>query len=110
MIDEILEYPYNGIIKRVLQSSGDEDDTEIVLYEGIMDEHMVEEENGVTLQTAKYVISIPLTKDENDRWIIPKKGDKIILNEYDDTLHFTVDNSEPSQIGGVSIYSTRISW
>ena len=108
--DEILEYPYQGTITRLIEVNGDEDDTEVTLYEGVMDEHMVTDNEGRVLQTSSYIISIPLTKDENDNYIVPKKGDKITLERYGETIQFVVDNSEPSQLMGVSIYSTRKVW
>lgn len=108
--DEILEYPYSGTIKRVIQGSGDEPDEEVLLYEGAMDEHMVTDEEGRTLQTANYIISTPLTKDELGKWIVPRKGDKIEINRYYETFSLNVDNAEPSQLGGVSIYASRNSW
>lgn len=108
--DEILEYPYYGTISRIVEGSGIEDDVEIVVYDGIMDEHMVTDEEGRTLQTSNYIISIPLTKDENEEYIVPKKGDKIVLTRYSEVFELTVDNAEPSQIGGVSIYAARNTW
>lgn len=108
--DEILEYPYTGTIIRVIQGKGSNPDTEVVLYDGVMDEHMVTDEEGRTLQTSSYIISIPLTKDNNGNWIIPRKGDKISITRYGETFKLTVDNAEPSQIGGVSIYAARNSW
>lgn len=108
--DEIPEYPYIGTIKRVVQGKGDNPDTEVTLYEGVMDEHMVTSEEGHTLQTSSYIISIPLTKDKNDKWIVPRKGDKISITRLDETFSLTVDNAEPSQLGGVSIYASRNSW
>ena len=107
---EILEYPYRGTIKRVVQGKGDNPDTETLLYDGVMDEHMVTSEEGRTLQTASYIISIPLVKDASGKWIVPRKGDKIEIVRYDETFTFTVDNAEPSQLGGVSIYASRSSW
>ena len=108
--DEILEYPYSGTIKRVVQGKGDNPDTETLLYEGVMDEHLVTSEEGRTLQTSSYIISIPLTKDDEGAWIVPRKGDKIELARYGETFSLTVDNAEPSQLGGVSIYASRNSW
>ena len=129
--DEILEYPYSGTIKRVVQGRGRNEDSEYILYQGVMDEHMLTAENGKTLQTSSYIISIPLVKGSaasqmksfdssfnNDfdarvgaaGWVIPKKGDKIEIARYGETIAFVVDNSEPSQLGGVSIYATRNSW
>ena len=108
--DEILEYPYQGTITRLIEGQGDEEDTEVTLYEGVMDEHMVTDNEGRVLQTSSYIISIPLTKDENDNYIVPKKGDKITLERYGETILFVVDNSEPSQLMGISIYSTRKVW
>lgn len=107
--DEILEYPYQGQIKReTLDELGKK--ATIVIYEGIMDEHMVTDDEGRTLQTSSYVISIPLTTDDNGKHVIPKKNDVITLTRYDEDLEFTVDNAEPSQLGGVSIYATRKDW
>ena len=37
---EILEYPYEGTITRTIAGKGMQPDTEIVVYEGVMDEHM----------------------------------------------------------------------
>ena len=108
--DEILEYPYQGSIKRLVEGHGDEDDIEIVIYDGVMDEHMVTDDEGRVLQTSSYIISIPLTKDDNDNYIIPRSGDEISLVRYGEPLRFVVENAEPSQIGGVSIYVTRKSW
>lgn len=108
--DEILEYPYQGTIMRVIQGKGSNKDTELLLYSGVMDEHMVTDEEGKTLQTSSYIISIPLTQDSNGNWIVPRKGDKISITRYGETFNLTVDNAEPSQLGGVSIYATRNSW
>ena len=110
MRGEILEYPYTGIITRVIEGSGREPDTTITVYEGVMDEHMVTDEEGRTLQTSSYIVSIPLTQDGNGEWRIPRKGDKISITRYGETFSLTVDNAEPSQLGGVSIYSSRNSW
>lgn len=105
---EILEYPYQGTIKRIVE--GENNDYEVLVYEGVMDEHMVSDEEGRTLQTASYIISIPLTQDENGDWIVPRKGDKISLTRYGETFDLIVDNADPSQIGGVSIYAARNTW
>lgn len=110
LVDEILEFPYTGTIKRVIQGKGSKADQEVLLYEGVMDEHMFESEVGKTLQTSSYIISIPLIKTESGEWVVPRKGDKIELVRYGETIKFTVDNAEPSQLGGVSIYSSRNSW
>lgn len=108
--DEILEYPYSGTITRTIEGSGREPDITITVYDGMMDEHMATDEEGKTLQTASYVISIPLTKDEKGNWKVPRKGDKISITRYGDTFDLTIDNAEPSQLGGVSIYASRSSW
>ena len=110
MREEILEYPYFGRISRVIQGSGDEDDEEVLLYEGAMDEHQVTDEEGHTMQTSSYIVSIPLTQDESGKYIIPKKGDKIEITRFGETFALTVDNAEPSQLGGISINASRNSW
>ena len=106
--DEIMEYPYKGVITRTVE--GETDDEIVTVYDGVMDETMMTDDEGRVLQTASYVISIPLTQDTNGAYIIPVKGDDIRLVRYGQTLEFTVDNAEPSQIGGVSIYATRKNW
>lgn len=108
--DEILEFPYTGTITRVVKGTGRNEDTALTIYDGVMDEHMQTDEEGRTLQTSSYIISIPLTKDSNDNWIVPQKGDKISITEYGITFNLTVDNSEPSQLGGISVYASRNSW
>lgn len=108
--DEILEYPYRGTITRVIAGKGMQKDTELVIYEGVMDEHMMTDEEGRTLQTSSYIISIPLTKDDSGQWIVPRKGDKISLTRYGETYTLTIDNADPSQLGGISIHASRSSW
>lgn len=108
--DEILEFPYTGTITHVIRGKGMEKDQRVIIYEGAMDEYMATDEEGRTLQTASYLISIPLTKDGNDEWIVPRKGDEISITRYGETFTLTVDNADPSQLGGVSIYASRNSW
>ena len=107
---EISEYPYTGNITRVIAGRGREEDTILMVYDGVMDEHMVTDEEGRTMQTSSYIISIPLTKDSNGDWIVPRKGDKVSITRYGETFTLTVDNADPSQLGGISIYATRNSW
>jgi len=108
--EEIMEYPYTGTITRTIAGKGMNPDTIITIYEGVMDEHMVTDEEGRVMQTSRYIISIPLTKDANDKWIVPIKGDKVSVTRYGETFTLTVDNADPSQLAGVSIYATRNSW
>lgn len=108
--DEILEYPYVGTITRVIEGTGRNPDVTLTVYEGMMDEHMVTDEEGRVLQTASYIISIPLTKDSEGNWIVPKKGDKVEITRFGETFLLTVDNAEPSQLDGVSLYCSRNSW
>ena len=113
--DEILEYPYKGVITRTVENEETGETEEIVIYSGVMDEHMVTDEEGRTMQTASYIISIPLTKQGCDcgcceEWGVPRKGDSILLERYGETFELTVDNAEPSQLGGISIYAARNSW
>ena len=108
--DEISEYPYTGTITRTIAGKGMQPDIVITVYEGVMDEHMATDEEGRVMQTSSYIISIPLTKDESDNWIVPRKGDKISLNRYGETFNLTVDNADPSQLMGVTIHATRSSW
>lgn len=106
--DEILEYPYTGVITRVVE--GTDTDEVVEIYNGVMDETMVTDNEGRALQTSSYIVSIPLTKDDQDNYIIPLKGDEISLERYGQTVEYTVNNAEPSQLGGVSIHVTRKEW
>ena len=110
---KILEYPYCGQIYHVVDGMGRESDAETLLYEGVMDEHQVTDEEGSTMQTASYIISVPW-KDYctgcGGGVTLPKKGDKIILLRYGEEFELRVDNAEPSQIGGISIYASRADW
>lgn len=108
--NEILEYPYTGVITRLIEGHGDDDDTVVEIYNGEMDETMMTDDEGRLLQTSSYIVSIPLTKCQDGNYIIPIKGDTISLVRFGQTVDFTVDNAEPSQLGGVSIYSTRKNW
>ena len=105
-----MEYPYVGVITRTIEGHGDYEDTTQVIYDGVMDETMSTDDEGRVLQTASYVISIPLTQTQSGEYIIPLKGDEITLTRYGQVVKFAVDNAEPSQLGGVSIYSTRKDW
>lgn len=107
---EIEVYPYSGVITRIVEGSGMEEDSEVEVYRGEMDEHLRTPEEGSTLQTSSYVISIPRTQDENGVWRIPHKGDRIEMSRYGETLNFIVDNAEPSQLDGISIYATQQNW
>jgi hypothetical protein len=108
--DEIVEYPYNGVVLRKIEGIGDEDDVDVVVYNGVMDEHLVTDFEGHVLKTSSYIISMPLTKDEDGNYIVPRSGDEISLVRYGETLHFAVDNAEPSQLGGISVFATRKIW
>lgn len=108
--EEISEYPYRGTIAKVIEGVGREPDATEIIYDGVMDEHMYTDVHGHTMQTSAYIISIPLITDSNGQWIIPNKGDKVTITRYGETFTLTVDNAEPSQIGGVSIYAKRNSW
>lgn len=108
--DEILEYPYSGTVVRVVSGKGLAGDTEYEIYSGVMDLHMQTPEEGVKFQTSLYIVSMPLTKNNNDEWIIPQKGDKVFIARYGKEIQLVVDNAEPSQLGGISVYSTRNIW
>lgn len=108
--DEILEFPFTGTITRKIYSKNGQEMSPVVVYTGVMDAHMVSDEDGRVLQTSDYIISIPLTKDAVGGWVVPRKGDFISISRYGEDFDLTVDNAEPSQIGGVSIYAARTKW
>lgn len=108
--NEIEEYPYTGTVYRVIPGQGDDDDTKVVIYQGRMDEHMISRENGDTMSTASYIISMPLEQCDCGGYHYPIRGDEIVIDVYGTTISLIVDNAEPSQLGGVSVYATRNSW
>ena len=108
--DEILEYPYSGVITRLVEGKGDNEDEVVEIYNGVMDETMLTDNEGRALETSSYIISIPLTKDDEGNYIIPIKGDEISLTRFGQNVEFTVNNAEPSQLMGVSIHATRKKW
>ena len=101
---EISEYPYHGTIKRVTAGTAITDDTETIIYDGVMDEHMVDDQKGNALQTSSYIISIPLVEP------LPQRGDVVTVETYGNAFSLEIDNVEPSQLGGVSIYASRQTW
>lgn len=110
MRDEILEYPYCGRVIRVHAGHGDEDDTYEVIYKGVMDLTLREKEIAHTMQTATYVVSMPLVRDASCEYVIPHKDDWIEMMRYGERLTFEVDNAEPSQLGGVTCHVVRKDW
>lgn len=108
--NEILEFPYKGVIRRIIAGQDGEEDQVVEIYNGVMDETMKMDDEGRSLQTSAHVVSIPLTKDSEGNYIIPIRGDKIELVRYGQRILFNVDNAEPSQLDGVSIYCTRNKW
>lgn len=101
------EFPFSGIITRSMmdESSGDIVDTTI--YMGRMDYSLSTAERGEYAQTDSSIVSIPLIKDKNGKYIIPKKNDVITISTFDDSFKLVIDNSVPSAIGGVTIYCSR---
>ena len=53
---------------------------------------------------------MPLTKDTEGKYIIPKKDDIIVLNEYGTNITFIVQNYMVSQLGGITIRASRGQW
>ena len=106
-------YPYQGIITRSTTTVNDVGDTtteNLEVYNGKMDYTLLSAESGQTAQTAIYTVCIPLTKDASNNYKIPKKDDKIILNEYGTNITFIVQNYMVSQLGGITISASRGQW
>jgi hypothetical protein len=53
---------------------------------------------------------MPLTKDVDGNYIIPRKGDEVSIDRLGETMNFVIDNVEPSQLDGISLYATRQDW
>lgn len=110
MFDEITEYPYTGVVKRIIQGTGRNPDREEQIYSGEMDAQVAKDEQGNVAQTSEYIVCMPLTTNQQGQYIIPKKGDKISLTQYGVTFEMVVNNADPSQLGGITVYATRTSW
>lgn len=110
LYDEIQEYPYHGVIKHTIVGKGGQEDQVVEIYNGIMDETKHADNEGRTLQTSSHVVSLPLTKDSDGNYIIPRKGDTIELVRFGENVSLTVDNVKPSQLDGISVYCTRKKW
>lgn len=110
----IQEYPFSGIIKRTvtLEDPVTKETSEetVTIYSGEMDCSMNTAEVGKIAQTSDYVVSMPLVKDSNNKYVFPKKNDEIIVSTYDDSFTLTVNNYMPSQLGGITIYASRGDW
>lgn len=109
----IEEFPFSGIITRTIivqQENGDIDESVVEIYNGQMDVSLNTAEVGSIAQTSNYIVSMPLIKRENNTYVLPKKDDKITVNMYGDIFTLTVNNYIPSQVGGLTIYSSRGDW
>ncbi len=82
----------------------------VQIYNGKVDVSLLAPENGSTAQTSDYVVSMPLTKDADGNNIIPTKNDEIVVDMYGDTLTLVVNNYIVSQLGGITIYTSRGVW
>lgn len=110
----IEEYPFSGEISRTVvvkdEVTDDTDEQQIVIYSGNMDCSMNTAEVGSVAQTSDYVVSMPLTKGSDGKYILPKKNDSISVSTYDESFTLTVNNYMPSQLGGITIYASRGDW
>ena len=109
----IEEFPFSGIITRTIivqQENGDIDESVVEIYNGKIDVSLNTAEVGSIVQTSSYIVSMPLIKGEGDTYVLPKKDDKITVNMYGDIFTLTVNNYIPSQVGGLTIYSSRGDW
>lgn len=109
----IEEYPFSGVITRTVTTksdNGETDETTVTIYSGVMDCSMNTAEVGNVAQTSDYIVSMPLTKDSNNKYILPKKNDVISISTFDDSFTLTVNNYMPSQLGGITVYASRGDW
>ena len=106
----VSEYPYIGVITRK-ESVEDENheitETDVEVYNGEIDYSLNTSEVGLVAQTSNYILSMPLTQDVSGNYILPKRGDKVSLNAYGETIELKVNDYIPSQVGGITIYATN---
>lgn len=110
LFDEIVEYPFRGVVKHTIVGKGGKEDQVVEIYNGVMDETKHADNEGRTLQTSSHVVSMPLTRDNDGNYIVPRKGDTIELDRYGEIIYLTVDNAKPSQLQGISVYCSRKKW
>ena len=104
---DIEEFPFSGRIYRIIESSKG-DDEEDTVYEGVMDVNLSVAESGSTAQTSDYVVSIPLIKGEDGKYINPVRNeDWIECDVMGEQIKMQVDNSIPSMLGAITIYANR---
>ena len=104
------EFPFTGVITRksyIEDENHEITETDVEVYNGIMDYSLNTSEVGSVAQTSNYIISMPLTQDINGNYILPKRGDKISLNAFGNTIELTVNDYIPSQVGGITVYATN---
>lgn len=108
MIDllDIEEFPYTGKVFRTIEVNNGPDKEEVV-YEGKMDVNLSSAEIGKTLQTADYVISMPMLMEEGKYVNHVRKNDKVICEVYGETYKMKVDNYIPSQLGSITVYANK---
>ena len=107
MIDE---FPFNGIIKRPIMDNNSGDLIPTTIYNGKMDYTIRTDEVGNYAQTNSCIVSIPLIKDSNGSYVMPKKGDIITIATFDESFDLVVDDKMPSAVGGVTIFCSRGTW
>lgn len=104
------EYPFNGIITRSMITEGSDEELFVTIYDGEMDMTIVDPIARELAQTSIYKVFIPLKKDDEGKYILPKKDDKILISTYDDTFNLVVENYMISQLGGITINVNRGEW
>ncbi len=104
------EFPFSGVITRSMMDEESGDIVDTIIYEGCMDYSLSTAEKGEYAQTDSCIVSIPLIKGNNGKYVMPKKNDTITISTFDDSFKLVVDNYVPSAIGGVTIYCSRGSY
>lgn len=106
-------YPFYGTIKRntaIVQDNGDTTENSSEIYKGEMDINMNTPDSGNVAQISEYTVNIPLTKDENDDYIIPKKNDIITATMLGYEIVLIIRNCTVSMVGNITIYATKGVW
>jgi hypothetical protein len=106
---DIEEFPYDGKVTRIIESTFG-DDEELIVYEGKMDVNLSQPESGSTAKTSSYVIDLPLSVKDGVYYNPVRTNDIITVTVFGETFDLEVDNSIASMLGGITVYAKRKSW
>lgn len=106
----INEFPSTGSFIHIEESSLGAD-SEVTVYDGIMDIQVSSAEINMVGQESNYMVYMPLILDDSGNFVNPiRKGDKFIGNCFGESISGRVQNSSPSLLGKLNVWIQRENW